>query len=200
MKRRTPVLWLSPLVAIAAFSASREAQAQKYSCGSAGTTYSGICIEGFMSSGYEGAVFNSTASYAVEGADSSDGYGGFFTSDSGTALYASSTSGIGLSATSGSTYGIYGTGTGAAGVYGTASTAAGVRGDAGSSGYAGVLGNGTVTGAYGVKGTCTGTGCYAGYFTGDVYINGTVYPPSDERLRDPLVCFLHDARKPSHRA
>lgn len=102
------------------------------------------------------------------------------------------------------TYGVYGSGTIAAGVYGTSDNfgvegegdIAGVRG---SGSGIGVLGTGETgvsgTGAIGVYGTTDTPGGFAAKFEGHVQVTGTIFNPSDARLKkniDPLGYGLKD--------
>jgi hypothetical protein len=107
----------------------------------------------------------------TNGSSSSTSAGVFgYHTGSGYAVRGEANSGYGGYFTSSSSYGVYATGT------------LGVEGISSSSSGAGVVGYDS-NGGIGVKGFCAGSGCWAGYFTEDVYINGTTYPPSDERFK-----------------
>jgi hypothetical protein len=98
-----------------------------------------------------------------------------------------------VSHNTGSGYGVYGDSVSGTGIYGSS---------VGGVGYAGVFGNGDATNATGVAGECTGTSCsgvygscsgtncYAAYFANDIYVNGTVYPPSDRRFKKNVAPVL----------
>jgi hypothetical protein len=100
-------------------------------------------------------------------------------------------------------YGVNSQGTGSTsyGVFGNSGNAPGVYGLTAGSGVAGVFGYNTNAGGYGVKGQATGTGTaiygvaasgsgWAGYFSGNVYITGTltcgVSCNSDRRLKQNI--------------
>ena len=101
-------------------------------------------------------------------------------------VYGSSTSGIGVSGSSSSSYGVYGT-SAAIAVYGLSSGSYGVvGGTTASGGYGGYFATaannsfglraevqGAATGSYGLYATAP-AGSKAAYFTGDVYINGSL--------------------------
>jgi hypothetical protein len=191
----------SSLAAVDGVSAASEA-----GTGVSGSATAGYGVSGNDASTGYGVYGNSTSGSGVYGTSPSGGRGGTFvalgtgTAGSAGALYgnATGTSGTGVLGTgygygvygaSSSGYGVYGSGAGNYnGVYGVSSGAAGVRGDSSNSFHAGVIGNGLVivSNAYGVQGTCTGSGCYAGYFTGNLYVSGTICNPtcsSDVRLK-----------------
>jgi hypothetical protein len=150
-----------------------------------GSSSSGTGIYGIASTSGAGVSGTSSGGSGVSGSSSSgDGvYGGsgssngvYGTSSSGYGVYANSTGSYGLYAVSSESDAIYATSTGTNGVVGISSYLVGVQGTT----------SGTASESIGIAGFGGGGSSFAGYFTGNVEITGTLNgmtPSSDARLK-----------------
>jgi len=165
---------------------------------STGTTGNGVY--GYASNGWCGVAGESASAtgYGVQGLNTGGGTGIYGTSTSG----ANSTGVYGT----GTAYGVYGTSSGGIGVYGFSSVNPGVSGTSSDAGYPGIYGtNSSGTGGVGVLGFLDGAGNavqgnnisasgFAGYFNGNLQVNGTPYcstqtsftVSSDSRLKQNI--------------
>jgi hypothetical protein len=187
----------------------RNVQAQDYSCGSP-SAYNGICYYGEVGSGYTGIQIQSTGGRGVNASD--NGSAGIAVdasvSANGAAVWATSSYSGSCSNYSNECLGIYASSESGYAILALSSAYTAIAGEVNSSTYSGVSGvnsgsgngvSGYASGGHaiygsdtgggtGVYGKCSGgSGCYAGYFANNVYINGTVYPPSDERLKKNIA-------------
>ena len=96
-----------------------------------------------------------------------------------TGVLASSSSGAGVVGTSGSTSGVHGSSTSGTGVFGDSGSGEGVHGESSSS--------------YGIYGSSVSS--YAGYFSGNVYVTGTVTQSSDVRLKRDVANLSYGLRE-----
>jgi hypothetical protein len=194
MTRNRSILMASAVATLALLSISRDARAGTWDNCNGGSSYTGTCFAGTMSSGSYGASFTTTAGVGVKALDTS----------SGTAVWGESSSG----------YSVYGesTGTGDAGHFSASngnSAVAAVNSSTGNGVYASAAGGYGIyaydsNGGHGVHGRCSGTNCYAGYFENNVYVggnltvNGTCTGCSDIRLKkdvEPLEGALDQLLK-----
>jgi trimeric autotransporter adhesin len=154
---------------------------------SAGSSY-GVygSITGHGNTGYAGYFTNTDTSSNVN-------YGIYVSgaSSGGYAIYATSNA-TGIWA-SGVNYGAYAQGGGTAGIYGlgyNTGAGAGVMGienGAANTGYGGYFSNtGTGVVNYGIYATVSGASAWAGYFNGNVYVNGTITMSSDRRMKKDI--------------
>jgi hypothetical protein len=146
------------------------------------STTSGMGVYGYSSGTNGTGVSGSGTATGVTGS-STNGNGVTGSSTNGYGVSGSSTNNTGVYGT-GNAYGVYGIGqtTYSAGVYGSGGT--GVDGVGSGTGSTGVYGSGNSFGVYGTAATSSGygvygnayggTGNYAGYFQGNVYINGSL--------------------------
>jgi hypothetical protein len=108
----------------------------------------------------------------------------------GTGSFTAGAYGFGIGVTTG-VLGVSDTGNG---VKGTSTSANGVQGTSSSGGASGVYGENLSGGGYGVAGRASGAATavygdnpgglgYAGYFNGNLYVTGTITPPSDRNVK-----------------
>ena len=139
-----------------------------------GTGVSGIGgsygVGGYSDSG-SGVVGSSSTGYGVEGY-SSNSYGVVGTSNSFRGVYGKSTAGKGVYGESSTGEAVYGESTSGVGVFGRSTNTDGVVGESRSNAHAGVAGTHPGSGN-GIYGESLGGG-YAGYFAGNVHVNGTL--------------------------
>ncbi len=146
-------------------------------------------VAGFSNSSAGCGVFgqsNGTASsVGVRGESITEGYGVYGKTTNGIAVRGEATGGgYGVEGIGTSNYGVYGHATNGTGVLGESTNAVGIRGRStnshgcggttSKSGQAGLFGITGTTGAVAMLGIHTGAGGVAGYFTGNVYISGTL--------------------------
>lgn len=154
-----------------------------------------------------GAFANAKGIYAEGGGDS-ENFGGFFRADSGWSnrgVYSETRNG---SAIAGSlNYAVYGLADGGGssalnvgvqGVADNASTSFAVAGYLGNNNYANPHTPGINAAIYGDASTATGSSPYAGYFIGDVYVNGSgtytgIWTSSDRRLKKEITPIANSA-------
>jgi hypothetical protein len=147
------------------------------------TSTNAIGIRGTSTTGT--GVYGTGGSYGLYGnGTGTGGYGVYGTSANGTGVIGfGSNDGLYGSSTGGT--GVYGTSTGGTGMFGTSTATGGfgIQGEADTTNGVGVSGQGTGTGVSGIGGTgvygatSNANGNYAGDFSGNVRISGTIQDP-----------------------
>ncbi len=159
------------------------------------TTSTGIGIQSVVSSTNASIIGSNSSRLCC-------GYGGFFHSNTGAAVYAESNgagvpsvwaqslgAGSALWANSGPAFGVSGTSINNTGVYGYSQTQIGVYGSSASTSGVGVSGTAQGSNAAGVFGSSNPNyGGYAGYFKGNVHVTGTccAMGQGTTQIDDPL--------------
>ena len=141
--------------------------------GSAGSQGSGVV-----------AVTNSTSNAALQANNNGAGPGARGEATSGPGVLGEATSGPGVRGEATSGFGVFGESTSGVGVFGQSANSFGIFGTSGSSfgcggastapGTAGLFGFSSTPGVIGLQGIHTVAGGFAGFFSGDVFITGSL--------------------------